>query len=157
MGLHLKWLTAFCLSLSITTQVFAFKSDEVKDVKFEMKKIALNRKTILVEMAETERQHEHGLMLRKSLAKDHGMLFVFKNEEILNFWMKNTLINLSIGYFDKNKTLIDIQEMKAMTSVMQQNFPTYPSRAPAMYALEMTEGWFEKNKVLTGAVFSFVN
>lgn len=156
MGLRLKWLTAFCLSLFITINVFASKSDDVKDVKFETKKIILNKKTITVELAETEQQHEHGLMLRKSLVKDHGMLFVFKDEDIRNFWMKNTLINLSIGYFNKDKILIDIQEMKAMTSVMQQNFSTYPSRGPAMYALEMTEGWFDKNKVATGAVFTFV-
>lgn len=156
MELRLKWLTAFCLSLCIAMQAFASKSDEVKDVKFETKKITLNKKDITVEVAETDEQHEHGLMLRKSLAKDHGMLFIFKDEDIRNFWMKNTLINLSIGYFDRNKILIDLQEMKAMTSVMQTNLPTYPSRAPAMYALEMTEGWFDKNKVATGSAFKFV-
>ena len=111
---------------------------------------------IKVEVAETDAQHEQGLMLRKKLGLNEGMIFVFKDEQIRNFWMKNTIINLSIGYFDKNKKLIDVQEMQATNSMMEQNLPTYPSASPAMFALEMTDGWFKKNKVKIGAQFRFV-
>lgn len=155
---RLKWLAAFCLSLVITNHVMAqpVAVPEPKKVSFETKRITLNgKKTITVEIAETDAQHEYGLMLRTKLPKDHGMLFVFKDEEIRTFWMKNTLINLSIGYFDKNKKLIDIQEMAAVKTVMQENLPTYPSRLPAMYALEMAEGWFGKNKINQGTTFDF--
>ncbi|MBC7742658.1 MAG: DUF192 domain-containing protein [Bdellovibrionaceae bacterium] len=90
-------------------------------------------------------------MFRKKLGSDEGMLFVFESEGIRTFWMKNTLIDLSIGYFDKSKKLIDIQEMKAMNSVLEKDLPTYPSKSPAMYALEMPTGWFKKNKIKEGA------
>ena len=46
--------------------------------------------------------------------------------------------------------------MKASTSVMELNLPTYPSAGPAMYALEMTEGWFAKNKIKIGSNFEFM-
>ena len=78
------------------------------------------------------------------------MLFIFNEELVREFWMKNTLINLDIGYFDKNKKLIDIQQMKAVTSVMQTDLPRYPSKQPAMYALEMQQTWFKKNKFRYG-------
>lgn len=156
MELRLKWLAAFCLNLFLSLALHAQSAMPEKPVKFDQKKITLStKKTITVEMAETDQQHEYGLMLRKSLPKDHGMLFIFKDEDIRNFWMKNTIINLSIGYYDKNKKLIDIQEMKAVTSIMQENLPTYPSAAPAMYALEMPETWFSKNKIKLGSSFQF--
>lgn len=155
MASQLKWLIVFCLSAFLSFNVYAVEAKQNPEVKFETKKIVIDNKTVTVEIAETDQQHEYGLMLRKSLPKDHGMLFIFETEQILNFWMKNTIINLSIGYFDRNKKLIDIQEMKA-TTMMQKHFPSYPSRGAAMYALEMTEGWFDKNKVRVGAKFDFV-
>jgi len=125
-----------------------------KDITFKKEKITLSGKTISVELAETPEQHERGLMYRKSLPEQEGMLFVFPNEEVRYFWMKNTFVDLAIGYFDKDKALIDIQEMKA-TSMMETRPPSYPSAKPAMYALEMTKGWFAKNKIKLGQKFTF--
>lgn len=130
------------------------------EIKFDKQKIELlnkkNKIKITVEVARTEQEHARGLMFREKLAKDEGMLFVFENESIREFWMKNTLIDLDIGYFDKNNKLIDIQQMKAVTSIMQTDLPTYPSKKPAQYALEMTKGWFKKNKIEEGAQFKFL-
>ena len=150
MALHLKWLIVFWLSFAST----AFANDS-ETITFEKQKITVAGKVITVEIAETERQHERGLMRRESLGKDQGMLFVFNEDQPRSFWMKNTIINLSIGYFDHSKKLIDIQEMKAVASVMETNPPPYPSAQPATYALEMSEGWFKKNKIKLGAVFKF--
>lgn len=124
------------------------------DITFKKEKITLDGKTIPVELAETPEQHERGLMFRKSMPENEGMLFVFSNEEVRYFWMKNTFIDLSIGYFDKEKTLIDIQEMKS-ASMMETRPPSYPSAKPAKYALEMNKGWFAKNKVKLGQKFQF--
>lgn len=124
-------------------------------VSFEKEKIILAGKTLTVEIAKTSAQHSQGLMHRKSLPENQGMLFVFEDESTRFFWMKNTLIDLSIGYFDKNKVLVDIQEMTA-TSVLETRPKTYPSAKPAMYALEMTKGWFAKNNVKLGQKFEFV-
>ncbi len=152
MVLRLKWLAGLCL-ISLIYSASAFAKEE--KVAFKKQTITVGTKKILVEIAETEQQHAYGLMFRKKLGLNEGMLFVFKDEEIRSFWMKNTLINLSIGYFDKNKKLIDIQEMKAMTSLIEKETPSYPSKGPAQYALEMSEGWFKKNKILIGDRFSF--
>lgn len=147
MVLRLKWAVAFCLIIS---SVFVEAAVNEQNIKFKKVSVELafkkNKKIISVELAETPEQHAHGLMFRKKLKNNEGMLFVFNDEQIREFWMKNTLINLDIGYFDKSKKLINIQQMAAVTSVLQIDVPTYPSKRPAMYALEMPVHWFKKNK-----------
>lgn len=141
---HLNWLNALILSLIFSVQVFA--TDEVK---FTKQKIQIGSKKITVEIANTPQQQQRGLMYREKMAADAGMLFIFDQEQPLNFWMKNTYINLSIAYIDKNKKIIDIQDMKA-TSAIDTQWSTYPSAKPGMYALEMNQGWFTKNRIKIG-------
>lgn len=119
--------------------------------QFAKKKISLDGKTLVVEIAETPDQHERGLMFREKLGENEGMLFIFKNEETRFFWMKNTLIDLSIAYFDKKGALVDIQEMKSGKNIPDYKLPSYPSLRPAKYALEMNKGWFENNKIKIGS------
>ena len=117
---------------------------------FQKTNIKIGSISLRVDMAKSEEEHEKGLMFRKSLKDSEGMLFIFKVEKILNFWMKNTFIDLDIGYFDAQKNLIDVQEMKATASEMESNLPTYPSKSPAKYALEVQKGWFKKHKIKLG-------
>ena len=70
--------------------------------------------------------------------------------------MKNTFIDLSIGFFDKEKKFIEFKEMKASTSVMQTRVDTVQSSKPAKYALEMKKSWFAKNDIKAGQKFEFV-
>jgi hypothetical protein len=98
-----------------------------------------------VEIADTDSRRQTGLMYRGSLDENSGMLFVFENEHRLNFWMKNTLIPLSIAYIGRNGLIKDIINMKPLdTSV------TYPSSGPALYAIEVNAGWFKKNNITVG-------
>lgn len=127
---------------------------DAQDIDFEKVKIILSGKTLKVEIAKTEAEHERGLMFKKTLPDNEGMLFIFKDEQVRAFWMKNTIIDLSIGYFDKDRTLIDIQEMKA-TTLLDSRPPSYPSAGPAMYALEMKKFWFAKNRIKNGVKFEF--
>lgn len=104
------------------------------------------RVRINAELAESETEKRRGLMHRKSLEKNSGMLFVFRHEQYLNFWMKDTHVPLSIAYIGENGTIVDIQDMRPLdTSV------TYPSRYPARYALEVNRGWFAEKDVTPGA------
>jgi uncharacterized membrane protein (UPF0127 family) len=138
----------FCVLLvSFSTNVFGATE------KLKTKRLVIGGQTLLVEIADTEATRTKGLMFRKSLKDTEGMLFIFDQEEELSFWMKNTFIPLSIGYFNKSKKLIDIQDMAPVASEMQTDLPSYPSKEPAMYALEVPKGWFKKNKVHLGAVF----
>ncbi len=154
MVLRLNWLVV----LSLFAGGFAPASDQkITPVKFSTQIIRIGQKKITVEIAETPEQHQYGLMHRNTLPADQGMLFVFKNQQTLSFWMKNTFIDLAIAYIDKNKKIIDIQEMKATNQMMVGEPPSYPSQKPAQYALEMNKGWFAKNKITKGQKFSFSN
>ncbi len=134
----------------------AFALPSLSDTKIEKlktSKLKLAGRTIIAEMAVTYEERERGLMYRKSMGANEGMLFVFDGPEPMAFWMKNTLIPLSIGYFDENKKLINTVEMSP--AVMGEARPkTYESARPAMYALEMNKGWFSKNKVKPGAILT---
>jgi uncharacterized membrane protein (UPF0127 family) len=126
-----------------------------KEFKFETRKIQLAGHMLTVEIADSDEKRERGLMNRTSLANDHGMLFIFDSEIILRFWMKNTLIPLSIGYFDQKKILLETHEMKPL--VLGEREPTtYPSHSPALYALEMPRQWFLHNRIKAGSSFTFV-
>ena len=138
------------LLISLSMPCFSLAS-----VHFEKKKIKLGNQILTVEIADTNEKSAQGLMFRKSLPEGTGMLFEFPNEEVRAFWMKNTFIPLSIGYFDSKKTLIDIQDMLPAQSEMQNEFPNYPSKGPAQYALEVPKGWFLKKKIILGQKFSF--
>jgi len=112
---------------------------------------AIARKTsITVEIADSPEKWEYGLMFEKNLPETTGMLFVFPSEEPRQFWMKNTFVDLAIGFFDSKLSLVSIQEMQKAKSEMENNLPTYPSLRPAQYALEVTKGWFTKNKIQVG-------
>lgn len=102
-------------------------------------------------IADDEQKRAQGLMFINKLPPDTGMLFVFEREQPLNFWMKNTLIPLSIGFFSAKGKLVDQQEMKPSSSLVSLDVPTYKSRANAVFALEMESGWFAKHKVKKGA------
>ena len=107
------------------------------------------KKVIFVEFAQTEVQQQKGLMYREKLPDDEGMLFLFDYERTLGFWMKNTYIDLDIAYIDKNFKIVDIQLMKS-TTPLQVEIPSYPSKKPAQFALEMNKNWFHKHKFKVG-------
>jgi uncharacterized membrane protein (UPF0127 family) len=102
---------------------------------------------IKVEIADRDDSRQRGLMFRHHMDADKGMLFVFAHPQVLAFWMKNTFIPLAIGYFDANCSLIDIQEMAPVTSEMETPSINYVSKKEGLFALELNNNWFEKNKV----------
>lgn len=121
-----------------------------KLVTFKTQKISVGKVPLVVEVADNPQRSARGLMYRTSLDEGKGMLFVFEGEEHRSFWMKNTFIPLSIGFFDRNKKLVDIQDMDPVKSEMDVNPPSYMSAAPATYALEVPRGWFQKHKIKIG-------
>lgn len=152
----MAWFFSFFLLLSSTANgepLSRASSASGDQVKFDMRKLYFGNLQLTVEIADTEAKHERGLMYRKSLSENQGMLFIFPEERTLNFWMKNTFIDLDIGFFDKNKKLVDIQTMKGVKSVMETDLPSYPSLRPALYALEVPKGWFDRKKIKLGATF----
>ena len=93
-----------------------------------------------VEIADTDAERQTGLMGRTILPEDAGMLFVFEGEQTLSFWMRDTLIPLSVAYIDAEGRIVDIQDMQPLDDVP----PHYVSAEPARYALEVNQGFFEE-------------
>ena len=85
-----------------------------------------------------------GLMNRFSLKPDQGMIFVFAQSEQLGFWMRNTFVPLSIAYIDNKGVILNIVDMKP------QDEASHPSNGPAMFALEMKQGWFKERGIVAG-------
>jgi uncharacterized membrane protein (UPF0127 family) len=104
--------------------------------------VELGGKTFAVEIADTSEKQALGLMFRNSMEADQGMLFIFPNESPRSFWMKNTRIPLDIMYFDKELKMVSISADTPPCKVTR--CPSYPSKAPAMYVLELNAGAAKK-------------
>lgn len=98
------------------------------------------------EVAATQPDRTQGLMNRQSMPPNHGMLFVFPVTAGHCFWMKNTLIPLSIAFLDEEGRIINIDEMLPQTE--NNHCPARPAR----YALEMNAGWFKAKGLKPGTV-----
>lgn len=126
------------------------------DIPFSKEKIELGGKILIVDVADSPEKWERGLMFRKNLGENQGMLFIFPDSKPRTFWMKNTLIPLSIGFFDENRILREKINLNPPKSALQKEIPSYDSRLPARYVLEVNQGWFEKNQVQLGSRFQFI-
>jgi hypothetical protein len=111
--------------------------------------IYIKDREIWVEVARTDEERARGLMGRASLGKDEGMVFIFEKEAIHGFWMKNTLLPLSIAFIDKEGRIISITDMEPLT------LSTHDPPRPVLYALEMNKGWFAKNGIKVGDIVRF--
>ena len=100
--------------------------------------VELGGKTFTVEIADTQEKQALGLMFRDSMPADQGMLFLFPNEALRSFWMKNCRIPLDIMYFDKDLKMVSISADTQPCRVAR--CPSYPSSGPAMYVLELNAG-----------------
>ncbi len=102
-------------------------------------------KRVDAEIAELDADRQRGLMYRKSLPEDDGMLFVFEREQVLKFWMHNTCIPLDMIFIAKDGTIVGIEEN---TPTLSDD--TFTPNCAAQYVLEMNAGWTRKNGVKAG-------
>ena len=110
-----------------------------------MTTLKVGGKSIRVEVASTEAEHERGLMYRRSLAADSGMLFDFKGPAKTCMWMKDTYIPLSVAFIGTNGKVVNIEEMKPRTTT------SHCSKDWIRYALEMNAKWFSRHGVKPGS------
>jgi len=102
---------------------------------------------VALEIAQTDADRQRGLMGRPSMPTDQGMLFVFPQATRGGFWMRDTLIPLSIAFIQDDGTIVDIQNMQPLDET-----PHVPPR-PYRFALEVNQGWFAANGVKPGDQF----
>lgn len=107
--------------------------------------LAIGSLTLTVEVAATPAARSRGLMFRRALLLDRGMLFVFPASTVMSFWMRNTRIPLSIAFIDEEGRIAAIKPLAP--------FDERPvsSGVPARYALEVNRGVFERHGIAVGA------
>ncbi len=98
-----------------------------------------------IEKADTEVDRQFGLMFRKSMPEDQGMLFLFETSEQQSFWMRNTYIPLDIMFVDENGVITTIHE-----NAKPQNDASLPSNGPAKYVVEVVGGYAQKHGIKVG-------
>jgi len=99
---------------------------------------------IKAEVAADMASRSQGLMYRKELPPNGGMLFIFDESAVHCMWMKNTLIPLSVAFMDERGTILNIADMQPQTE------ETHCAARPALLALEMSRGWFAQRGIKPG-------
>ena len=100
---------------------------------------------INAEVAHTMDNRTQGLMNRKTLPGNEGMLFVFTEEEHHCMWMRNTYVPLSVAFVDARGKIVSIHDMEPLTE------NSHCAAAPSRFALEMSKGWFKDKGIAAGA------
>jgi len=108
--------------------------------------IVVKGNKLIVELADTSLKRATGLMYRDKLAYNEGMLFVFTYLQKLTFWMKNTKIPLSLAYINEKGRIMQILDLEPFDLSFRQ------SKDKVKYALEVNQGWFDKNKIKVGDI-----
>ncbi len=114
------------------------------------KTLTLNNAKLTVKVANSPSEQAQGLMNITSLPENEGMLFCYPKEDKLTFWMKSTPTPLSIAFFDKNKKIIQIEDLQPYDET------GITSNEPAKWALEVNKGWFDKNNIKIGDKFGII-
>jgi uncharacterized membrane protein (UPF0127 family) len=99
---------------------------------------------IRAEVAMEPNERERGLMFRKEMGENQGMVFLFDEPAVQCMWMRNTLIPLSVAFIGNDGRILNIEDMAAQTET------NHCAAKPARYALEMNLGWFKKHGVAVG-------
>ena len=106
--------------------------------------LKINGHSIRAEVANSEEDRRTGLMFRKSLAENQGMLFIYEKEGRYAMWMKNTNVALSVAFIDRNGAILNIEDMEPQTE------DSHGSKGVAKFSLEMNQGWFKKRGIKKG-------
>lgn len=110
---------------------------------------------IHTELADTTEKRTRGLMFRKSLAKDRGMLFTFPEPQHWTFWMKNTRIALDIIWMDQHKKIVHVERNVPGCSRTDDGCPRYQPNEEALYVLELGAGMADSLKLERGVKLQF--
>lgn len=121
--------------------LFSFVPVKGEDYLLELR---IGGHQIKVEVAATEKERDLGLMDRFSLPADHGMLFIFPEVHAYCMWMKNTYLPLSVAFIDDSGGIVNIADMQP------ESEKYHCAAKPVRYALEMGNGWFQRNRIGPG-------
>ena len=132
------------LFISTIFVLFSCSQKKLQTKDLTIKKSSGGTVVVKAELAKTEEEQTYGFMNRKNIPDGTGMLFIFKDDRIASFWMKNTPTPLSIAYIDYSGKIKDIFDMTPFS------LATIVSTGYVRYALEVPQGWFSKNGIVVG-------
>ena len=112
-------------------------------------------KTIVVDVVDTPEQRERGLMYRKSLPKDYGMLFVFPRESGMQFWMKNTWVPLDMVFIGKDKRITRLHRGVKASTEKTTDEEVARAGGLAQYVVELPTGAVNRHKLKEGQALKF--
>lgn len=107
--------------------------------------LLVGQATLKAEVADEPGERETGLMGRPELSDGEAMLFVFPAPQAMSFWMHDTLVPLSVAYINAAGVIREIHDMKPLDET-----PASSAFRDLVYALEVPQGWFQKNNILPG-------
>jgi uncharacterized membrane protein (UPF0127 family) len=136
---------ALLLTLSLLLPpTIAGAQEATQTSELPLTQLQLGMHIVRAEVANTDESRVHGLMGRKALPGNQGMLFVFERPDRQAMWMRNTLIPLSVAFIGDDGRILNIEEMKPQTE------DVHPSKGDAKFALEMSGGWFANKGIKAG-------
>ncbi len=133
--------TAFMTTVSLTSLGSTVKTPVQNQPQLNLQRIKLNvyQKQLDVQVAKTNQEQAIGLMHRKTLPDNEGMLFAFNSSAIQCFWMKNTLLPLTAVFLDEDGIILNFAKMQPQT------LDAHCSIKPASHVLEVNQNWFVEN------------
>lgn len=135
----------FRVFLVVLWAIAAAQAQETAQPPLPTIKLTVGGKMITAEVADDAPERTAGLMFREKLAPDSGMLFVMPRPERASFWMKNTILPLSVAYINQYGLILEIHDLEP-----HNEKPVSSAFETIAFALEMEQGWFGKKGILPG-------
>ncbi len=132
------------LLLSTLLAMLLISAQAAAQQKLPVTTLTIGMHLVKAEMAVNDEERSVGLMFRREMGPNEGMVFRFPNPKQVCMWMKNTLLPLSVAFVDEDGKIINIEDMQPETEV------AHCSKRSARYALEMNQGWFRKKNIKPG-------
>ena len=140
-----KALTALSLALASLLSPLCASAQDAPQMDLQRVKLSAGMHLIDAQVALTPEQRQIGLMFRKQMPQQEGMIFVFEQATQQCFWMKNTLLPLTAAFVADDGTIVNLADMKPQTT------NSHCSAQPVRYVLEMNQGWFTKKGIKAGS------
>lgn len=132
------------LSILLVTLVGSALAQEKPQLDLPRVKLSAGMHLIDAQVARSPEQRQIGLMFRREMPTQEGMLFVFEQPGTQCFWMKNTLLPLTAAFVADDGRVVNLAKMQPQTT------DSHCSAEPVRYVLEMNQGWFEKRGLKAG-------
>ena len=142
-----RFIGAMAAATALLLPVWAV-AQQAPQLNLQRVKLNAGMHVINAQLAMTPQERQTGLMLRKDMPQNEGMLFVFERASEQCFWMKNTLLPLTAAFVADDGTIVNTADMKPETT------DSHCSAKPVRYVLEMNKGWFAKKGIKQGSKLS---